>query len=212
MFVDCFSDVETDDLHTVRDIYVVESILAPMLSAFVDEWRSFDKEELARALTTVFEEGLAHISGPPACRSFCFDYINSQVDSIHRCLQGCTDPNDLQSVKPFMLNGKKFLRILDEHPGLKAILPDRWAASRQAQLSREALLSSATVRQTFGEVFELRYDGLVAKPRIGKDKLSARFGFQVSGSKCNGKVAVHWESDLESREFKVVSVEIIRTP
>ena len=136
MFVDCFSDVETDDLHTVRDIYIVEFMLAPMLSAFADEWRSFDKEELARTLTTVFEEGLAGISEPPASRSFCFDYITSQVDSIHKCLQECTDVDDLQSVKPFLLNGKKFLKILDQHPGLKAILPDGWSGSRQAQLSR----------------------------------------------------------------------------
>ena len=209
MFVDCFSDVEIDDLHTVRDIYLVESILAPMLSAYVDEWRSLDKEELARTLTAVFEEGLAGISEPPASRSFCFDYIDSQVDSIHKCLQECTDPDDLESVRPFMLNGKKFLKVLGQHPGLKAILPDHWSGSQQVQLSRETLLSNDIVRETFGEVSELKYDGVATRPKIGEDKLSAGFGFQVSGSKCNGKVAVHWESDLECREFKVVSVELI---
>jgi len=212
MFVDCFLDLETDDLHTVRDIYIVESILAPALSAFADEWRSLDKEELARTLTTVFEEGLAGISDPPTCRSFCFDYINSQLDSIHKCLQDCTDPDDLESVKPFLLNGKKFLKVLDEHPGLKAILPDRWAGSRQAQLSREILLSNDTVRETFGEVLELRYDGLVTRTRIGEDKLSAGFGFQVSGNNGNGKVAIHWESDLEGHGFKVVCIEIVQRP
>ena len=212
MFVDCFSDVETDDLHTVRDIYLVESILAPMLSAYVDEWRSFDKEELARTLSTVFEEGLGRISEPPASRSFCFDYIDSQVDSIHKCLQECTDPDDLESARPFMLNGKKFLKIIHKHPGLKVILPDRWACSRQAQLSQDILLSNDTVRETFGEVSELKYDGVSTRPKIGEDKLSAGFGFQVSGSKCNGKVAVHWESDLEGSDFKVVSIDIIQVP
>jgi hypothetical protein len=73
-------------------------------------------------------------------------------------------------------------------------------------------LSNDTVRETFGEISESKYDGLVTRPKIGGDKLSGGFGFQVSGSKCNGKVAVHWESDLECRDFKVVSVEVMETP
>jgi hypothetical protein len=211
MFVNCFADVEIDDLHKIRDIYIVEWILAPALSASVGEWAALGEEDLGRALAAVFEEGVARIPEVPTSRSFCLEYIESQVGSISRCLRECADADDLQSVKPFMLNGKKFLRILSDYPGLEANLPDRWTSSRQVHLSRELLLSDAKLRRTFGDISAVKYDGLLNRATIEQDKVKAGFRFRVYGSKGQGELGIHWESDLEGHDFRVASIEVIKT-